>query len=255
MKGLVVQLKLPAIVVCAIAVSAIGCSKESPAAVSPTAPTPTLVSLTLSPASGSLTVGQSATIAVTGSFSDGSTRVLTANWTSSNGAVASVNAAGLVTALSGGQTMITASVSGQSVAGIYTVNVSPSGSWLGGLLVTSCTGTGSNSDAFCAPQRGLTQVGTAYQSTLELTENGSSISGVMMLGGVRGPVTGVVVNGVMTLQGTLTQTNGPTLTITHWSTGISGTQMNGFINFEARYSQYAGVAILQTIPVTYTKRE
>ena len=76
----------------------------------------------------------------------------------------------------------------------------------------------------------------------------------MVFGGVRGPVTGVVVNGLMTLQGSLTLSNGPTLVITHWSTDVRGDQITGFVNFEARYPQGGGVAIIQTTPSGLTQR-
>lgn len=239
-----------AIFVAALTVSA--CNGRTPTAPTPTPPVvvtppaPTLVSLSLSPSSGTLLVGDTAPIIITGRFSDNTARTVAANWTSSNPSVATVTGSGVVTGVSAGQTTITASFSGQSIAGVYTIEARLSGAWSGGFFVESCTGTGSNGDVFCTAGRGLTQANTTTQGSLDLALTGSTVSGVMVFGGVRGPVTGVVVNGLMTLQGSLTLSNGPTLVITHWSTNVRVNEMTGFVNLEARYPSLAGVAVIRT---------
>ncbi len=88
-------------------------------------PTVTLVSIAISPASPSITVGATQQFSATGTYSDGSTKSLTTavNWVSSSQSVATVNTAGLATAVAAGTTTITAS-SG-SITGTTTLTVTP----------------------------------------------------------------------------------------------------------------------------------
>ncbi|MDD4985334.1 MAG: Ig-like domain-containing protein [Dehalococcoidales bacterium] len=80
-------------------------------------PVPTLSSIELAPQSlEELTVGATQQLTATGTYSDDSTKDITteANWTSSDTAVATVSASGLVTAVAEGSAEITASLSGTS---------------------------------------------------------------------------------------------------------------------------------------------
>ncbi|MBI5846562.1 MAG: Ig-like domain-containing protein [Nitrospirae bacterium] len=70
----------------------------------------TLVSIIVTPASPSITVGNTQQFTATGTYSDNSSKTLTqsATWVSSNTAIATIDAAGLVSAQSAGVTTITA---------------------------------------------------------------------------------------------------------------------------------------------------
>ncbi len=85
--------------------------------------TPVLSSIAVSPNPASIMVGATQQFTATATYSDGSKQNITAGatWTAANPAVATVNAAGLATALAPGTTAITASLSG--VSGSATLNV------------------------------------------------------------------------------------------------------------------------------------
>ncbi len=86
-----------------------------------TTPTKTLVSIQVTPAASSISNGATQQFTATGTYSDGTTSILTANWLSSNLSVATVNTAGLATGVGGGTTTISAT-SG-TVTGTTTLTV------------------------------------------------------------------------------------------------------------------------------------
>lgn len=95
------------------------------ATITVSAAAPTLTSITLNPTSATGTGGQTMDITATGRFSDGSTVTpydAQVTWTSSAPAVATVNTAGLVTAIWRGTAIITASKGGLSATCTVTVN-------------------------------------------------------------------------------------------------------------------------------------
>lgn len=109
---------------------------QGTATITVTSPGPTLSSITLSPASSSLTIGQAVDITATATYSDGTSGAIdnSSVWTSSAPTVASVDAMGLVTALLAGSSTITAAKGGKS--GTATITVNPSGPTLTGITVS-----------------------------------------------------------------------------------------------------------------------
>jgi len=94
----------------------------------PTTPTATLSSATMAGATATLSaVGQTSQIVVTGTYSDGSTKDITAqtSFVSDNSSVATVSGSGLVTAVSNGTASITATVLGKQGTGKITVAIKP----------------------------------------------------------------------------------------------------------------------------------
>src|ERR1700757_4901360 len=83
-----------------------GCGNNS----SSTPPPPTLKALQVSPANPSIALGTNQQFTATGTFSDGSTKDMTASaaWSSSNPAVATISNSGLATSLTIGRVQITA---------------------------------------------------------------------------------------------------------------------------------------------------
>ena len=82
-----------------------------------------VASVTVSPATASMIVGQ--TVQLTATLKDASGNVLTGRtvtWTSSNGGAATVNGTGLVTAVAAGTAIITAACEGKSSTSTVTVN-------------------------------------------------------------------------------------------------------------------------------------
>ena len=84
----------------------------------------TLTSITVSPASPTIHVGNTQGFTAVGNFNDGSTQTLTSflTWTSSNPAVAIISPAGIATSAGTGTTTITASLNGVSGTAVLTVN-------------------------------------------------------------------------------------------------------------------------------------
>src|SRR5271169_1593782 len=87
----------------------VGCGGSAGSSTTPP-PTVTLLSIAVSPASPSINVSAMQQFTATGTFSDGSTKDLTAtaNWASVTSSVATINAAGLATGVAAGTTNITA---------------------------------------------------------------------------------------------------------------------------------------------------
>ncbi|MBE3123475.1 MAG: Ig-like domain-containing protein [Acidobacteria bacterium] len=103
--------------------AACGGGSSSP---TPTAPTtPTVIGLTVSGTAGLTSKGQTSQLTATATMSSGATQGVTAQatWQSSNTVVATVSAAGVVTAAGDGEAMITATYQGQSGQMKVTVTV------------------------------------------------------------------------------------------------------------------------------------
>ncbi len=82
-----------------------------------------LAFITITPASGTITMGSSLQLQATGIFADGDTEDLTSfvTWTSSAPSVATINPTGLVNAVASGSMMITASLGGTTATTTLTV--------------------------------------------------------------------------------------------------------------------------------------
>ena len=89
-------------------------------------PSPTLMSITVTPANSSLSIGALQQFTATGTYSDGRTQNVTsqATWSSSNAGVATMNSSGLATGVSTGITTISATLTG--VVGATTLTVQSS---------------------------------------------------------------------------------------------------------------------------------
>jgi hypothetical protein len=101
--------------------------------------TPVPTSLSIAPVSSLTTTGQTAQLAVTATYPDGSLKDVTAgsigtNYTISNSAIASITADGLVTAVSSGTVVIQATNDGAT--GIITIQVLLGGATLSGIPVS-----------------------------------------------------------------------------------------------------------------------
>jgi uncharacterized membrane protein len=90
-------------------------------------PPPTLRSITVTPASPSMTVGTTRQLTASGLFSDDSTENITTQvtWASATPSVATISSTGLATAVTTGTSYITASLSGVTGAATLTVTPAP----------------------------------------------------------------------------------------------------------------------------------
>jgi hypothetical protein len=105
-------------------------SPDSPTPVSPTVPTPpaaTLSAVTVTGLSGAATPGETAQLTASASYSDGRSETVTAQatWASTNTAVATVSASGVVTFVALGETDIRATYQSMSGAARVTVTAAP----------------------------------------------------------------------------------------------------------------------------------
>jgi hypothetical protein len=199
----------------------------------PTTPAspPTATSITLSPQNSAVTVGKTLQFKATAKFSDGSTKDIssTANWSSSNQAVATVSA-GLVTAMKLG--VVTVGVSSGSVNASTLLNVTSknfSNASLNGAYAFTLTGT----DA--------TQKLRFEAGSLSAAGNGK-ISGVEDINSSSGVTTGVSLSGTYSItpdgRGTLTFGGGQSSRTFHFvlsSNSSSPSDNNGkLIEFDTR---------------------
>ncbi len=123
-----------------------------------------------------------------------------------------------------------------------TASVSFTGTWAGGHVISQCNGTGSAQDLICGASRGAFKVGSNMSFEFALTQNGTSVTGTGNLGGTVGPVNGTITNGVLTLAGTLRDTQGFTAVITGWTTSLSGSNLTGTVAYTLTYSGLPGNA-------------
>ncbi len=169
----------------------------------------TLMSVAVTPASASLPNGSTLQYTLTGTFSDGSTQKLSssATWSSSNSAVAGINASGLATSASVGSTTIT----GQSGSFTATAQLTVSAATLTSVSVSPTSGS--------IPQ-GTTQQFTAT-GTYSDGSTQSLSSSVTWISSNPG-VLSIDTNGLGTADG---QTGGVTITVQS-SSGATYTSFN-----------------------------
>jgi Big-like domain-containing protein len=107
---------------------AISCSSNSATGPSstPASPSATLASITVSGGTNLTTAGQQGQLTATAHYSDGTTQDVTAGatWQSSNGGIATVSAAGVVTAVGSGTATITVTYQGKSATFGVTITIS-----------------------------------------------------------------------------------------------------------------------------------
>jgi uncharacterized protein YjdB len=153
---------------------------------------PTLESITVTPANQIVSTGGTQQFTATGTYSDGSTQNLTGSvaWSSSNTAIATINTAGLATAVAHGDTIIQA-VSG-SVSGSTSLAVITPGATLTSIAVTpgsftllaggaqQLTATGTYSDG--STQNLTTSVTWSSTNTAAATVNSSGLATAVAAG-------------------------------------------------------------------------
>ena len=102
-------------------------------------PTVSSVAVTLT---SPLRIGQSSQASATATLSNGTTQAVTSGWQSDAAGVATVSAAGLVTAIANGTATISVSSGGRQGQQALRVVPDYDGTWSGTYLVTACTETG-----------------------------------------------------------------------------------------------------------------
>lgn len=132
------------------------------------------------------------------------------------------------------------------------------GRWVGEYVVSQCAGaSGSMDDVLCSAPRpgstgGIFQLGARFPITIELTQSGSTVTGAMSLGAIRGTVNGSVLNQRLILSGTLIYSDaasGLTLTntITSWDTSITSDVLTGFFALNIRFNVFPGDGVVRLL--------
>ena len=82
--------------------------------------------------------------------------------------------------------------------------------------------------------------------SLDLAQNGTNVNGLLILGQIRGNISGTVrANNLLTMTGQ--GVGGPyTVTVSYWDTGLSGSEMTGFITYTISYTGINGTATIET---------
>lgn len=145
----------------------------------------------------------------------------------------------------------TISVNGDQTSGSNTLTISGAapapavaGTWSGQYRVERCDGTGTVQDAFCSA-RGAFPPGTTLPIALSLTQNGTTVSGTMALGGdITGVVNGTVnAGGTLVIQGTATSGDF-TAALSSWASTVTATSMEGTFTYNASIRALPGVAVV-----------
>lgn len=145
-------------------------------------------------------------------------------------------------------------VSGDQSSGTNSIAISgtalPSfaGRWKGGHRIDSCTGSGSIADLLCTQGRpSAFPPGSIFIFEAEISQNGTSVTGTLNIGGIIGPVAGVVTSsGVLNVRGTLTSTAGFTSTLTSFNITMGGgqTSWSGAFSQDVTFRGILGTAVI-----------
>jgi hypothetical protein len=188
---------------------------------------PTLTSVAVKPANPSILTGGSQAFTATGTYSDSSTQSITSQmtWTSSSTGVATINANGLATAISGGATTISAALAGVTGQTTLTVQAPPTLSSVAmtpakpTILVGSTqqfTATGTYSDG--STQNLSSRVTWTSSKTAVATINTNGLAAAVSAGAtvISAALSGVTATNTLTVQAAplvMTMTSMPTGTV------------------------------------------
>jgi len=183
-----------------------------------------VIGLSINNSMSTLLIGQTGTLTATGSYSDGSTRSIFPNWTSSNSSVVSVDGNGRLTAVSAGSVTITAAAEGRSATTQVRGLPDFSGNWSVQWRHTTCDVPPRWGAGFCNVS-GLQTARVNLQRSGVDGIVGSYDNGIGWIGTVSGQVS---TNGTLSLTGRL---DSPRRTATFYS---------NFINWNAQLTSGLG---------------
>jgi len=121
------------------------------------------------------------------------------------------------------------------------------GTWRGNYVIERCSGQGTIEDVLCSAPSGsrpggIYPVGTVLQLAIALNQSGTTVTGTIAFGEVTGPVTGTITNDRLVLRGRATSTEGLSLDISAWDTGIASDQLTGTLTYSAEVRGFPGFA-------------
>jgi hypothetical protein len=122
----------------ALIILSTACSRDTPIGPTPGEPV-TLVAFTISPSVSTFLIGHPARLTAQAAYSDGSTRIVAAQWSAAPVEIATVDSTGTLTLLKTGTTAITASFDGRTATKSLRVLPDYGGTWDGSAQVVACT--------------------------------------------------------------------------------------------------------------------
>ena len=225
----------------------VGCGGSSGGSTPP--PTATLQSITITPSSPTISAGSTQQFSATGTYSDGSTKAVAANWLSAPSSVATINTSGLATGVAAGTGSISAS-SG-SIVGTTTLTVTNP---LVSITVTPATATVAPKGQQQFIATGNYAFGPPQDITSSVTWS-ASLGATITAGGLATGVTPNTTSTIMAAQGNISAT--AVLTITNPLVSIAVTPLTqsvavGFTQSFTATGTYAdGTTSVLTSTVTW----
>lgn len=223
--------------------------RTSPAAPSPPPATVTVTAVTVLSSSTVLAAGSHDTFTATATKSDGSTQQVTSGqWSSDAIAVATVDGAGGVTAVSPGDATISVDVSGVRGSKRISVRANYQGHWSGNYVVNSCTDTQGFAVAGACSHLFPPNSGVQYTLEFVLAQSGDRVTGQALFGLLPSPLVPAAVAANGSLQTTSTTNVTATRTTSHtWDLTITQPgQMNGTMRLVGTDSTVSGSVTVQT---------
>lgn len=227
----------------------LGACGASPAAPSPASTTTTVTAITVLSASSVLAAGTHEAFTATATKSDGSTGTVTSGqWSSDASAVATVDGAGSVTAVSPGDATISVDLSGVRGSKRISVRANYQGRWSGNYVVNSCTDTQGFASAGACSHLFPPNSGIQYTLEFVLAQSGDRVTGQALFGTLPSPLAPASVAANGSLQTTSTTTATTTATTSHtWNLGITRPgQMDGTMVLVGTDSKVSGSVTVNT---------
>jgi hypothetical protein len=232
---------------------------SSPTSPRPTPP-PTADGIAITSGDDALRTGFFADFTVTATMSDRTTQIVTrqAALSTSDPAIATIDANGRVTAIRHGTVALNATYQGRSTSRTISIVHDYAGLWNGTFVIRACDQTGVFASSRYCQNAGVEPLPMA----LDLTQTGARvdrISGSISLRGLAGPVTGeVTADGRLVLSGSYVATapgGSLRIEILTWSTtAVGGTTMSGTFAYNVSLVGAEGSANQTNEIVTVVKR-
>lgn len=194
-----------------------------------------------------VTSGNTLGVGAWAQYSDGSSKYVEANWTSSDTGVIAFDGSSMQ-AVGRGTATVTAQAEGMSGTETFTVDPNMAGAWGGNLVVDQCSaGSGSMMELVCSAdpaRRGVLPVGTAAPVAFQIQKNGTDLVATTALGNSRGTLQGSDAGGnFFWLLGDLTASN-TRITVVQWHAQVTKDAMDGQVGFEVRVDNVPSHAVV-----------
>lgn len=175
----------------------------------PATPSPSVSGLTVT-GTDLVRIGGSERFSAAATLSGGAVETVSPSWSTSNQAVVTVDASGMVTGVASGQATITATYQGRTASQAVRVVPDYAGRWSGAWTVSNCQVQGAFRPDWCAAVQG------SFPAALDLQQSRDVVSGTWTLQEANGTVQGTIAaDGALSLAGTSLQ-SGVQIEVSSW---------------------------------------